>query len=397
MTFRNLFSSKRKAERRGMKENECVCYGNGNLMFGGLGNNYSALNISTIFRCVSLISQTVAMLPIDVVDEDGKDVNHPISLVFKNKTGNVLNCYDMFKQAVHNILLQGNGYFYVERGSDGTAINLRYIPANDVTINYKKELNKVFYQCPYINHGSAINSNDMCHFKLYSYDGVQGISVLNYATRSIDVANRVENTAQQYYKNNGLISGILSYQGNMTQQQKQQIKADWDSTYGSGQSGIAIVAGGMSYTQIGSNAADTQINESRNYNVADLCRFFGVNPVLLGLNNGFTFGTIEMIQTEFLLHTIMPIVTMMEQELNKKIFGDSDVFKIDMNENSMLRADKDKQSSYYSQLLTNGVLTINEVREELGYSPVQGGDKNIIAYTDINQNTINNNKENNNE
>lgn len=387
MDFLNLF---RKKEKRSLEDCNCTCYGSGSLLFGDLNNNYSALNISTIFRCVSLISQTVAMLPIDVVDEDGKEANHPISLVFKNKTGNVLNCYDMFKQAVHNILLQGNGYFYVERGADGTAINLRYIPANDVTINYKKELNKVFYQCSYINHGSAINSDDMCHFKLYSYDGVQGISVLNYASRSIDVANRVENTTQQYYKNNGLISGVLTYQGNMTQQQKTQVKADWDATYGSGKSGVAVLGGGLQYQQIGSNAADTQINESRNYNVADLCRFFGVNPVLLGLNNGFTFGTIEMIQTEFLLHTIMPIVTMIEQEINKKVFDGNDELRIDMNENAMLRADKDKQSSYYGQLLTNGVLTINEVREELGYAPVQGGDKNIIAYTDINQNQINN-------
>ena len=35
-------------------------------------------------------------------------------------------------------------------------------------------------------------------------------------------------------------------------------------------------------------------------------------------------------------------------------------------------------------------MCINEVRKELGLSNIDGGDKHIIAYTDIKQNTINN-------
>ena len=83
---------------------------------------------------------------------------------------------------------------------------------------------------------------------------------------------------------------------------------------------------------------------------------------------------------------------MIEHEFSRKMFSPQSQgrYKIDIDENSMLRMSKSAQANYYSTLLQNGCLSINEVRNELGYEAIKDGDKHIIAYTDIEQNTINN-------
>ena len=62
--------------------------------------------------------------------------------------------------------------------------------------------------------------------------------------------------------------------------------------------------------------------------------------------------------------------------------------KVDLDENTILAIDKDKQANYLTNLTKNGIITINEARKVLGLSQVEDGDKLIIPYTDIESNTI---------
>ena len=88
---------------------------------------------------------------------------------------------------------------------------------------------------------------------------------------------------------------------------------------------------------------------------------------------------------------------MIENEMNRKLLKPTeDNLSIILETNEILRIDKTAQSSYYSSLISNGVLSINEVRKEIGYNGIgEQGDLHFVAYSDINQNKIN--KDNNNE
>ena len=81
---------------------------------------------------------------------------------------------------------------------------------------------------------------------------------------------------------------------------------------------------------------------------------------------------------------------MFEAEFKKKLISSAETnLKIIFDTNALLRGTKTTQSTYYSTLIQCGVLSINEVRKDLGYNSVEGGDRNIVAYSDINQNAIN--------
>ena len=137
--------------------------------------------------------------------------------------------------------------------------------------------------------------------------------------------------------------------------------------------------------------------ESRQFSVTDIARFFGVSPILLGdLSAKTNLNTFEALQNDFLVHTLQTYIVMIENELNRKLLKQSETnLSITLETNEILRIDKAAQSNYYSTLINSGVLSINEVRKELGYNGIgEDGDKNIIPYTDIATNTINGDKDN---
>ena len=61
---------------------------------------------------------------------------------------------------------------------------------------------------------------------------------------------------------------------------------------------------------------------------------------------------------------------------------------VNLDENYLLRIDKSTQATYYSTMIKNGIMCINEVRDDMGLSPIKGGDQHIIPWTDLNKNVI---------
>lgn len=380
-----------EVETRAIQDAELTTYntvGGSSLLFGTLLTNGSAMGLSAVYRAVEIISDSVATLPISVMDNTGKKINHSLNLVFSDKKTR-LTKYQLIKLLLQSVMLKGNGFAYIERNGDGSVKSLRFLESSDVTIQYNKQKNELFYQCAMIGP-KKIEPVNMLHLVKNSYDGVNGISVLSFATTSISNARATEQSALNYFKNGCNLAGILKVNSSLTPQQINDIKQSWNTTYSQGGNGIAVLQGNMQFDAIQSTAADAQMLDSRKYNVEDIARFFGINPVLLGDNTGGSqYGTISALQTEFVMHTLLPYITMVEQEFTRKLLKPSEIdFHINLDENYLLKSDKEAEASYYSSLLSNGVLTRNEVRAALGYERVEGGDDLVIPYTNIAQNTI---------
>lgn len=369
------------------------------LPFSPLMSRYKAMGLSAVFRAVELISDGVAILPIKIYStgegQRHEYTNHPMSLVFSDKNNNIISKYTLMKMLIQSVILRGNGYAYIERSNDGTAINLQFLESGDVTIRYTKQTGELYYQvCNHNNIKGKVEPCNMIHLIKNSYDGINGISILSFAKRAIDNACNTEESALSFFENGCNLAGVLTVQGQLTTQQKQEIKNSWKQTNINDGNGLAVLQGNMTYSPIQSNATDSQMLESRVFNVEDIARFFGINPVLLGDLSHTSYGSIEAIQNDFLIHTLQPYVDMVEREFNRKLLKPSEVstLTITLETNEILRVDKSAQASYYTSMINNGVLSVNEVRKELGYNPIENGDNHTINYTDLSQNTIENNQ-----
>ena len=384
------WTGKKKEEEKRDGTINYISYGGEALPFSQLQNTYTAMNLSAVYRAVEIISDSVAMLPIKIkqIDATHKEElsTHPLNMIFQD---NLISKYNLIKLLIQSVLLKGNGFAYIHRAADGTATALQFLEAGDVNIFYKKEKEELYYTCNIISK-KKIEPCNMIHLVKNSYDGINGVSVLTYASRSLKLAGNTENSANSFFTNGCNLSGVLTVQGQLNDKQRSDIRTSWNQAYSNGGNGLAILQGNMDYKPIQLNAADSQMIESRQFNVEDIARFFGISPILLGDLSHANYNSIEALQQMFLLHTLQPYIEMCEEEFTRKLFKPSERnLVVNFDETAILKTDKVALAQYYGSLLDKGVLCVNEVRKELGYSEIEGGDKHLIAYTKIEDNVIN--------
>ena len=394
--FRGIFNFGKNKEQRSVDDGFIPgFYADGSLMFGTLSTSqYSATNLPTAYRCINLISDTIASMPIAVKKRSAKGKtlevkNHPINLLFQDKNSRT-DKFTFIKMLIQSVICKGNGFAYIKRAQDGTPIKLIFLESSDVTINYMKETDTLYYQVSFLKNGSRIEPYNMLHFKMYSNNGIQGISLLANARRTLSLAAATDSQAKSFFENGASLNGIINSTTQLSAKQRQEILSSWNTTYSNGGRGIAVLQGNLSYQPISLNAADSQMVEARQLNNTDIATFFGVPAAMLNIKGFSSYSSLEDTQNFFLTTTLLPYIKMMETEFDKKLLNDNEGnLKVIFDSESILRTNKTALADYYTKLVTNGLMTPNEARQQLGLPSIDGADSLIIPFTDVNQNTIN--------
>lgn len=358
----------------------------------------SALRLSTVYRCVEVISSSVAQLPIDLysVDVEGykkKDWTHSVAVLLATEPNEKMTRYNFIKVIVATILLKGNAFALIKRDKvTQNPISLELIDNEKMEIKGGK----------YLLDGKPINPANILHFLNYSNDGINGISVLQHAKKTIALSTNSESHAAGFFKNGANVSGILTVQGSLSKTQKEDIKTSWQNTFDpvtGTPNGIAVLEGNMDFSPISINPSDAQLLETRQFNVIDICRFFGVSPVKAFDLTKSSYSTVEATQLSFLTDTLSPLMENIELELERKLLLPSERMKFDIkfNVDALLRVDKNSLADYYSKLFNIGAITINEIRKELNLHRLENGDINFLQVNIQSVDNIINNKNKTNE
>ena len=356
------------------------------------------MQLSAFFAACEIISNTLAVVPIHVRSiEDGSINNsHPINLLWNS---GLTSKFTLIKQLVWDMLLTGNGIAYIKRASDGTPVELIYRPHGSVSIMYNEQNRQLYYLDPSIKKGK-IEPINVLHFIKNSKDGVNGIGVPKYAAKITDLAKATDRTATDFFENGANVNGILKSSKPLTAQQKMDIRNSWNTIHGNNKGGgIAVLSGELDYTPVGQNSEQSQMLQSREFNITEIARYFTISPTLIGDLSHTQYGSVEAAQSDFIAHTLLPLISMMQDELNRKLLKPSEraSFEIDLDEDHIYLSDKSSTANYLSTLTNSGIMTINEARHIIGLQPVDGGDECRIPYSDANQNTISGNKNNEEE
>lgn len=369
---------------------------------GGLVNLASRqypMLLSTVYRCVDLISDSIAVLPLETfrIDKDGfkeKDTSHPLSYLLDMEPNENMTRYVFFKTLMSSVLLTGNGYAYIERGEDLHPVQLVYIPSSMVSIQWiidKQGIRRKRYMVS--GWKELVEPADMIHVLNFSYDGIIGVSTLTHARQSLSIATSSEEHAAGFFKSGASIAGILKVVGaRLSQEQKDQIYKTWENRVNptTGRpAGIAVLEGNMDFQAISVSPKDSQLLESRMFNVVDICRFFSVSPVKAFDLSKSSYSTIEATQLEYLTDTALSAITKIELEINRKVFlpSERNMYKAEFNTSAILRADKAAQGAFWKDMANIGAATPNEVRREIGMNRIENGDE---AFVQVNVQTLTN-------
>nr|DAH86358.1 MAG TPA: portal protein [Caudoviricetes sp.] len=352
--------------------------------------------LSTVYRCVDLISDSVAVLPLKTysIDSEGfkkECKEHPVYMLLDLEPNDDMTRYIFFKTLMASVLLDGNGYAYIERDANLNVLQLIYIPSRNVSIVYitdRRGIMRKRYQV--VGFKELVEPRDMIHVLNFTYDGIIGVSTLTHARQSLNISTESEEHAAGFFKSGGSVSGILTVEGRrLDKEQKDQIYETWDERMAQHPNGIAVLEGNMKYQPITINPKDSQLLESRQFNVVDICRFFSVSPVKAFDLSKSSYSTVEATQLQYLTDTVLAVITKIEQEINRKVFLPSERGRIvaEFDTSAILRTDKAAQASFYKEMSYVAGITPNETRRELGYPRLEGGDN---AFVQVNMQTLKN-------
>lgn len=352
----------------------------------GLALNYNgwstyktsqSLALSAVYRCVEVITNGVASLPVKLYRTDEKgfkyEMHNNLAFILSKKPTGKINAFTFYKLIVKDILLQGNAYALILRNGKGEIIGLQYIQAGLVSPIDRGD--RIEYQVTGIK--GFVRQEDILHFMNYTDNGVYGISVLTHARRTLGIADYGENASENFYKSGGCTTGFLKFDGPSSGKQREEILSAWNQATGGVRNqpnGIPVLPANVNYTQLSVNPADAQLLESREFSVVEICRFFGVSPTKCFDLTHASYNNSEMAELAFLNDTLRPLLTKIEMEMETKLFKPEDGYDIKFDVSELLRTDKKSQAEYFTKMFNLGVLSPNDIRKELDMDEIEGGD-----------------------
>ena len=349
-------------------------------------------SLSAFFGGVELISNSIAAVPILVKSSVDFNVigNHPVARALKYGK---MTKFNFIKQLIHDVYLDGNGLAYISRDIDGEVKSLTYCPKGSYTIYVDELTRTVYYQIFNITGTRLLDSSQVIHIFKNSKDGLTGLGINRYAKIVIPLSGAADKSALEFYDSGGNINGILQSNRHLDTEEKIEAYDEWTNAFrgGNKNGNIAVLGNDFEYKQVGISQKDAQQLETREFNVLEICRYLNINPVLLGIKSGSTYNNIEQAQLDLVIHTLLPMIELIEEEFNRKLIRPSqrDKVFIDFDEDKIMFSDKSSTANYLTTLTKNGLISINEARKSLGYVEKDGCDELIIPFTDINANKVN--------
>lgn len=357
--------------------------------FNFFGTTNSALSVATVYRCVQLLSESVANLPFLYMRlKDGifvEDTNSRLHYLLTVQPDFTKSAFDFWKETVEHVLLEGNAYIVPVYNAATLEID-RLVLCGRNTVNHDV-YNDTYMITDAINGIIGTYSEaEVIHIKGHTRDGKHGISVLEYARQTLDIALTGDRETLKRFANGGNVRGIVSNDktttgfGEYQDIELQKTAKDVDGRFQDGER-IVSLPGQVDFKQISLSSTDMQFLESRKFTVRDICRFFGVHPSFVFDDTSNNYKSAEMANVAFLSNTLNPFLRNIENEMLRKLISPSlcGRRKFEFDRRGLYTSDLDSKIKYQSATIAAGIYTVNDWRKAENRPPIDGGDKVLVS------------------
>jgi len=341
-----------------------------------------AMMISAVFACVRLLVNTGATLPMGFYRRtaDGRealDLDHQLCQLLKYTPNNFMTAKEFRAAMFTQRVLWGNAYAKIKWMGDNP-VSLTPLKPEYMTVN--RGNNGLIYTYNTSNGIKEYKQKDIFHLKGFSTDGIVGMSALGYARETLGLSVSADMSASKSI--NGQANATLELDDYPTDQQKQQLR----DMYGAGANtvefsdNLMIIPGGMKYNAVSMPPDDLQLLQSRQFQIPEICRFFGVPSVMVDGAAGATAAwpaSYEQQVLSFLTFGLKPYLEEWEDAVinsllvgpdRKNIFAEHVV-------DGLLRTDSAGRSEFYSKMTQNGIMTRAEARKKENLPFIEGSDE----------------------
>lgn len=329
-----------------------------------------ALTNSDIYTGVNIIAGDIAQSPFKPVGNSSVDDNLLTLLNKEPKTNQ--SHYTMMYALVSNLILTGNAYILIHRNNDKSVKELEFVETQQVNVirdlvtgEYRYEVNM-----PYGNIMYKCNPNDILHFKLTTTDGWLGRSPLLSLNDEISLQTNGLKVLNNFFSKGVFSGGILKLlNGTVNNQTKAKIREDFEKVNGAG--GTIVLDETQEFNENKINTEVLKLIQANKFSTQQIAKVLGipvnrfgqelVNSSDTGQNDIYIASTIAMYESSICDEINLKLGVALELDLSK--------LRQDTKEDRLRRIAEGKVKSEFAQ-----ALTVNDAREYLGFTEIDGGD-----------------------
>jgi len=353
----------------------------------------SAMRVTAVYACVSLISETIAGLPLHVyrksltpegVETTAKFTNHPLYPVLHDMPVPGMTSFEWRETQISHVALRGDSFARIVLGGDGRVMELPPIMPDHIQ-PFRNRKGRLQYRWwpDGVGPQRILFDDEVLRVPHKMMDGVHSLSPIGTHKLTIGNAMAANRFLQSFYKNSAQPKGALTSDEPLNDEAARALRKSWEDRHqGPENAGrIAIFDGGMKWEAIGMTMDEAQYLELQKFSVGDIARIFLVPPHKIGEMGAATFSNIEHQAIEFVVDTILRWVRRHEMRYNSYLLSAADraagvYIAFDMK--GLLRGDATARANFYRSLFYIGALNPNEIRKAEDMNPYEGGNEYYV-------------------
>lgn len=353
------------------------------------GNNYlTALELSLYTnKAIEKRAEKIGEIQFVIKDKNGEIVNKPnelLDLLYKpNKIFIGTKFWGLYQKYYDAI---GEVFIYKEKeaefGADKKTKKIKALhllmPTN-VEIIFGEDGLPEKYKYKTKNSETIYEKEDIIY--IHNPDPkspLRGQSILKSGINAIQTETQISTYHSRILENGGKVEGVFKFKGNLTKEQLNDLKDNYQKQYGSAKkAGLPLFLGGEAeYVKTGLTPNELAFLEAKKMTLDDICMLTGVPKSILGNTTDTKFENADADRAIFLRETIKPLMNTLTNVLDIELFPDEQTLSfIDPtpeNTDMMIKETESGIKNYY--------MTINEARARHGLEPVDNGDEIMMPF-----------------
>lgn len=345
------------------------------------------MNVSSFYRCVSLLTRTVASLPVEYQRRAADGTYTPqsdrLAWLLAREPEPGLSAFDFWALVIRHKIFTGNSYIWPMRDHRGDVQHMILLSPGSTHFDFARRVWKCDDTWRGIHRDFA--EDELIHIKgdCPTPDAKEGVGVVEYMRRTLDTAGSGDRETEERFSNGGNVRGFLtnppqSVQGfnKYADKELKKVAASKDLFFRSG-GRITYIPGNVQFKELMLSSADMQFLESRKYTAEQICQFLDVPPIFAFAGGGENYKTAEMANMSF-LQTLNPMLRQIENELERKLLK-SVRERIRFDRSAIFACDLTTQVKWQQDRIASGLDTVNEARLSANRPPVEGGDEVLVS------------------
>lgn len=329
-------------------------------------NEDNAYQIAAVWSAVSLISDTIGTLPVDVYYRDGgnRELFRPKPSWVAQPDVNFPGHSTFYKSVLVSLLIDGNAFVRIFSNPRGEVVNLVVLNPHQVEVS-RNGLGRLMFTV--VGEEKPLSSEEVIYIPdLLKPGTIRGVSRVTAMKENLALGKSLEMYAANFFGSGTTLQGVIEYPNALTQEQAESLRNSFDNAHKGWRKSqrTGILSGGATFKSTQADPEKSQALEARRMAVEDVARIWRIPSHMLNLPGTNTYSSVEQNMLAFVTHTLRPYVTLLEESftpLMSRYPGGAESF-LRFNMNGLLRADIQARFSAYSTGIQSGFLTINDIR-----------------------------------